>query len=75
MMQQCKILARIPSRWMFNPSYMHTFAVTPNYIVLVEQSLCVSLAQLLQVAITHGPLTSALIWHGNEPVSTPTLHM
>ena len=67
-MNQCRTLAKIPSRWPFNPSYMHTFAVTDNYIILVEQSLCISLAQLAQLTITHGPMTDALVWHANEPV-------
>jgi carotenoid cleavage dioxygenase-like enzyme len=67
-MNQCRVLAKIPSRWPFNPSYMHTFGVTDNYIILVEQSLCISLARLAQLTITHGPMTDALIWHGNEPV-------
>lgn len=67
-MHQCKILAKIPSRWPFNPSYMHTFAVTDNYVILVEQSLAISIAQVIQLTITHGPMTNALVWHGNEPV-------
>jgi carotenoid isomerooxygenase len=67
-MNQCKTLAKIPARWPFNPSYMHTFAVTDNFIILIEQSLCISLTQLIQLTITHGPMTDALIWHENEPV-------
>lgn len=67
-MKHCRTLARIPSRWPFSPSYMHTFAVTDHYIILIEQSLCVSLVQMVQVTLTHGPMTDALVWHGNEPV-------
>ena len=67
-MNQCKILAKIPSRWPFNPSYMHTFAVTNNYIILVEQSLSVSIAQVIHQTIAQGPMTDALVWHENEPV-------
>ena len=69
-MNQCKTLASIPTRWPFNPSYMHTFGVTDNYVILIEQSLCISLAQMIQITITHGPMTDALIWHENEPVCT-----
>jgi len=68
LMNQCKTLAKIPSRWPFNPTYMHAFAVTDNYIILIEQPLCISLAQLIQLTITRGPMTDALVWHGNEPV-------
>jgi carotenoid cleavage dioxygenase-like enzyme len=67
-MNQCKILAKIPSHWPFNPTYMHTFAVTDNYIILIEQSLCISVAQIIQLTVTHGPMIDALIWHDNEPV-------
>ncbi len=72
LMKQCKILAKIPSHWPFNPTYMHTFAVTDNYIILIEQSLRISVAQIIQLSITHGPMTDALIWHDNEPVCTST---
>lgn len=68
LMKQCKTLAKIPCRWPFNPTYMHTFAVTDNYVILVEQSLCVSLAQLIQLTITQGPMTDVFVWHENEPV-------
>ena len=57
-----------------NPSYMHTFAVTDHYIVLIEQCLCISLVQMVQVTLTHGPMTNALIWHGNEPVRFRLIH-
>lgn len=67
-MKDCRVLAKIPSRWPFNPSYMHTFAVTEHYVVLVEQCLCVSLVQMVQMRITQGPMTDALAWYGNEPV-------
>ncbi len=73
-MNQCKTLAKIPCHWPFNPSYMHTFAVTENHIILIEQSLCISLAQLIQLTITHGPMTDALIWHENEPVWKKNFH-
>ncbi|CAF0942936.1 unnamed protein product [Rotaria sordida] len=67
-MNQCRILVKIPCRWPINPSYMHAFAVTDNYIILIEQSLCISLVQMAQLTLTQGPMTDALIWHENEPV-------
>ncbi|CAF3334375.1 unnamed protein product [Rotaria socialis] len=68
MMMQCRTLAKIPCRWPINPSYMHTFAVTDNYIILIEQSLCISLTQMAHLTITRGPLVDALVWYENEPV-------
>lgn len=68
LMNQCRTLAKIPCRWPFNPSYMHAFAITPNYVILIEQSLCISLAKVAQLTITHGAMTDALVWNENEPV-------
>jgi carotenoid isomerooxygenase len=34
-------MARVRSRWMFEPGYMHSFAVTENYFILVEQPLTI----------------------------------
>ncbi|UJR25603.1 hypothetical protein I4U23_006947 [Adineta vaga] len=68
LMYKCRVLTKIPSRWPFNPSYMHTFAVTDNYIIIIEQSLCISVAKVLQLTITQGPMTDTLVWHEKEPV-------
>ena len=32
-------VARVKTRWLLNPGYMHSFAMTENYYVLVEQPL------------------------------------
>ena len=34
-------VASVRSRWLLHPSYMHSFAVTDNYFVLVEQPMVV----------------------------------
>ena len=31
------ILASVPSRWLLEPGYMHSFAITSHYFVLIEQ--------------------------------------
>ena len=68
-MCQCKTLAKIRCRWTLNPSYMHTFAITDNFVILIEQSLCISLTQMIQITMMRGPMTDALVWYNNEPVS------
>ncbi len=35
------VVARARSRWLLEPGYMHSFAVTENYIILIEQPLTV----------------------------------
>ena len=34
-------MAKVRSRWMLEPGYMHSFAVTDNYFILIEQPLTV----------------------------------
>jgi hypothetical protein len=31
------VISSVPSRWMLEPGYMHSFAMTNNYFILVEQ--------------------------------------
>ena len=31
------ILASIASRWLLEPGYMHSFAITSHYYILIEQ--------------------------------------
>ena len=35
------IVAKVRSRWLFEPGYMHSFAVTENYFILIEQPLTI----------------------------------
>ena len=34
-------LVRVRSRWLLEPGYMHSFAITENYYILVEQPMTV----------------------------------
>ena len=36
-----QLMARIRCRWMLEPGYMHSFAVTENYYILIEQPMTV----------------------------------
>ena len=36
-----QVVARVRSRWMFEPGYMHSFSATENYFVLIEQPLTI----------------------------------
>ena len=44
--RRTKELARVPTRWNLNPGYMHSFAVTENYFVLIEQPLCINITKM-----------------------------
>ena len=47
-----KLMARVRSRWMLEPGYMHSFAVTDNYFILIEQPLTVHAPTLAKGTIT-----------------------
>ncbi|XP_034938061.1 carotenoid isomerooxygenase [Chelonus insularis] len=66
MFEQAKIVATLPVRWMLNPSYMHTFGITDNFYIIVEQPLAVSLATMVKSHLNNDPLNSCLKWHENE---------
>lgn len=69
MFHQARIIAKIPARWMFNPSYMHTFGITENFFIIVEQPLAISIPSMLSNRLKNEPMYSALKWHKNENVN------
>lgn len=68
MFDQATIVASVPSRWILNPSYMHTFGITENYFIIVEQPLAVSLIAVVSCKVMQQPMRAALKWHENENV-------
>lgn len=69
MFDQATIIASVPSRWLLNPSYMHTFGITENYFIIVEQPLSVSLTTVISCKMKQQPMCAALKWYENENVS------
>ena len=52
----------------FHPSYMHSFSVTENYFVLIEQPLTVSVAAVVSALVKGRSLSSSLRWDGKRDV-------
>ncbi|XP_022912105.2 carotenoid isomerooxygenase isoform X1 [Onthophagus taurus] len=63
-----RIIASIPAKWPLNPSYMHSFGMTENYFILVEQPLCVSVIDLVKCKFKNQPFIGALKWFYDEKV-------
>lgn len=63
MFKSARIVASLKPRWTLNPSYMHTFGITENYFVIVEQPLSVSVPGLMRGLITNDKLVSSLQWN------------
>ena len=59
----------IPMQRPLFPSYYHSFCMTENYIVFVEQPLVISVPSLTMKHFTGGSLSSALKWKPKHKVN------
>ncbi|XP_031634111.1 carotenoid isomerooxygenase [Contarinia nasturtii] len=66
MFENASIIAEIPARWQMNPSYMHSFATTDNYFIIIEQPLSISMVESLKAKYLKRPLASIFKWFQNE---------
>ncbi|XP_072388974.1 carotenoid isomerooxygenase isoform X2 [Diabrotica undecimpunctata] len=66
MFEEAQIVASIPARWQLNPSYMHTFGITENYYILVEQPLSISIPGMISSKFNAEPLASCFRWFHEE---------
>uniref|UniRef100_A0A1B0CCI0 Putative beta beta-carotene n=1 Tax=Lutzomyia longipalpis TaxID=7200 RepID=A0A1B0CCI0_LUTLO len=63
---EAKIVASIFPRRKLNPSYMHTFGITENFFILIEQPLAVSVKLMSQTLWKNDPLIDSLRWFGKK---------
>lgn len=66
MLEGAEIVASIPARWKFNPGYMHTFGITENYFVVVEQPLAISVASMIKNSLTNQPFIGSFKWFAEK---------
>nr|CAD7428112.1 unnamed protein product [Timema monikensis] len=60
------ILTNIPSSWYSNVSYYHSFGMSENYIVFIEQPLVINGMKLLTANVKGKSLRECMDWHSNE---------
>ncbi|XP_032514961.2 carotenoid isomerooxygenase-like [Danaus plexippus] len=63
MFQNATIVGSMKPRWTLHPAYMHTFGITANYFVIIEQPLSVSICRLVHNQLRNRPLASSLKWY------------
>ncbi|KAK7068323.1 Beta,beta-carotene 9',10'-oxygenase [Halocaridina rubra] len=63
---QAQIVGSVNARWRLNPCYMHSFAMTENYFIIIEQPLVVSVAKMIKVVLKQDALIDALQWWERE---------
>lgn len=66
MFEQAKVVARIPARRRLHPSFMHSFGITENYFVIIEQPLSISMLSMAKGIILRKPIANALKWFSND---------
>jgi carotenoid isomerooxygenase len=66
MFEDAHIVASVPVRWKFHPSYMHTFGITENFFIIVEQPLTVSVPAVMKSQLTNKPMATCLKWFENR---------
>ena len=63
---RARVAYRVPMSSMTEPSYMHSFSITDNYFILIEQSLRVRLTQVIGSILTGKPIVRSLKWNQDE---------
>jgi beta,beta-carotene 9',10'-dioxygenase len=56
-----QILCSIRSSHRFGAAYFHSFAITDNYIIFIEQSLKISFYELIKTALFNKPFSKCMI--------------
>jgi carotenoid isomerooxygenase len=64
--QDAHVVAKVPVRWKLHPSYMHTFGITENYFIIVEQPMTVSVPAMVKSKVYNEPIISCLKWFSEE---------
>ncbi|XP_026315557.1 carotenoid isomerooxygenase-like isoform X2 [Hyposmocoma kahamanoa] len=63
MFEKAHIVGQTKPRWELHPAYMHTFGITENYFVIVEQPLSISLLRIMKNLLTNAPFANCFKWY------------
>ncbi|XP_046962607.1 carotenoid isomerooxygenase-like [Vanessa cardui] len=63
MFDTAEVVSVIEPRWSFSPTYSHSFGITDNYFIIIEQPLIISTFGLMKNAVINQPFSSALRWY------------
>ncbi|XP_042872324.1 beta,beta-carotene 15,15'-dioxygenase-like [Penaeus japonicus] len=66
--EQAKMEASILARWRFHPGYMHSYAITEHYFILLETPFTFSVGALLAGQYFGRSFEEAMVWYPNEKV-------
>jgi len=66
--QKPEKVASVDARWKMNPCHMHSFGVTDNHIVLLEQPLTIDVMNLVANTVKDKPFIGGMEWKENKLV-------
>jgi len=59
-------IAKVQTRWRMSPGYMHSFSVTDNYYVLIEQPLCINIPKMARSLLSRSKsVIDGMVWYGD----------
>ncbi|CAG0886907.1 unnamed protein product [Cyprideis torosa] len=67
-----RVLAKIPARWKFYPSYYHSFGMTDQYFVFLEQPLTYNVFRLLTMGLCNRTISQCFKWWPKEKSASPS---
>lgn len=70
-LSKAAILTTIPSSWTTNMCYYHSFGMSENYIVFIEQPLIISSMKLVTSQVKGKCLRDCMTWNPQELVGVP----
>lgn len=66
LLENVKIIAKLPTRFKLHPSYFHSFGITENYFVIIETPFTMSVTSLLKMVMVSLSFTDILKWLPDE---------
>ncbi|XP_055683965.1 carotenoid isomerooxygenase [Lutzomyia longipalpis] len=60
--EMANVVATLPTRWKLHPGYMHTFGISENFFILIEQPLSVSVRHMIAAHVKNEPLMASFKW-------------
>lgn len=64
-----EIVAKVASKWKTDISYTHSFGVTDNYFVHLEQPMTFNLPKVMTLGVKNKPLGDGIKIHPGQPIS------
>lgn len=74
MFEAAEIVGSAKPRWRYNPAYMHSFGISENYFIIIEQPLCVSALSFLSRYLITRPFSAALVTYPGYETNIILIH-